>query len=172
MRWTGLVILVGLIGYFLMGSLDSDPMQKDRYDSGASSGHGESIGEKEPSVRLIDGNPFVEEYGQPDRNTANDLTVVNLLLSDSQLLIKDFDSYFLPENRQITGFLQGKNRDRLAWIPEQYRFVNDQGELVDRWETPLFFHRKSGFQFELRSAGPDRKLWTKDDITTQPKSAN
>lgn len=172
MRWTGLVILVTLIGYVLVGSLNSDPTQKDLPDSGISSGQGENTRGNEPSVRLIGGNPFIKEYGLPDRNTANDLTVVNLLLSDSQLLIKDFDSYFLPENRHITGFLQGKNRDRLAWIPEQYRFVNDQGELVDRWKTPLFFHRKSGFQFELRSAGPDRKLWTKDDITTQPKSAN
>jgi hypothetical protein len=36
--------------------------------------------------------------------------------------------------------------------------------LLDRWEMPVFFHKESSRRTSLRSAGPDRKMWTADDI--------
>ncbi len=42
--------------------------------------------------------------------------------------------------------------------------VNDNGELVDRWGTPYFFHQISGADTEIRSAGPDKIMYTADDI--------
>ena len=45
--------------------------------------------------------------------------------------------------------------------------VNGQGELVDSWGTPYFFHQVSGTETEIRSAGPDRKMWTEDDLVSK-----
>ena len=42
--------------------------------------------------------------------------------------------------------------------------LNAQGQLVDRWGAPLFFHALGHGEFQVRSAGPDRRLWTADDI--------
>jgi len=42
--------------------------------------------------------------------------------------------------------------------------VNAQGEMLDAWGTPLFFHQLSGHDMEIRSAGEDRQLWTVDDL--------
>jgi len=42
--------------------------------------------------------------------------------------------------------------------------INAKGELVDYWGTPFFFHQLSGTQMEIHSAGPDRQMWTGDDI--------
>ena len=42
--------------------------------------------------------------------------------------------------------------------------VNARGELVDNWGTPFFFHSLSRTEMEIRSAGPDHKMWTGDDL--------
>ena len=42
--------------------------------------------------------------------------------------------------------------------------VNEKGELVDPWGTPYFFHQLSAMEMEIRSAGPDRIMWTEDDL--------
>jgi hypothetical protein len=35
--------------------------------------------------------------------------------------------------------------------------------MCDRWGTPYFFHQVSKTEMEIRSAGPDRRMWTGDD---------
>ena len=45
--------------------------------------------------------------------------------------------------------------------------VNDSGELVDPWGTPYFFHQVSGADTEIRSAGPDKIMYTADDIVKE-----
>ena len=84
-------------------------------------------------------------------------------------MFKNFDSFFLPDNRAITSFLSGGNPDRLIWIPPSHLAVSQAGELLDRHGTALFFHRVSGLRFEIYSAGEDREMWTEDDVV-YPKS--
>ena len=42
--------------------------------------------------------------------------------------------------------------------------LNGNGELIDNWGTPLFFHQISSTEMEIHSAGPDRQMWTADDL--------
>ena len=126
-----------------------------------------SLEEREQPVRLIAGNPFISEYGSETGSTLLDLTALRDVVGDSQLIFKDFDRYHLPGNPGIIAFLQGGNPDRLAWIPPGHSFVNKDGELVDRFGSPVFFHRLSGTRFEYRSAGPDKKLWSEDDVVVE-----
>lgn len=67
-------------------------------------------------------------------------------------------------NAEITAALRGDNLKQLKLDTPQGSSVNDSGELCDPWGTPWFFHQLSGTKMELRSAGPDRKLYTKDDF--------
>jgi len=120
-----------------------------------------------PEVRLIAGNPFITDYGKEGGTTASDLESLRDIVGDCQLLLKDFDRYHLPGNPGITRFLQGGNPDRFVWIPLGHRLVNDEGELLDRHGTPIFFHRLSGMRFEYRSAGPDKEHWTDDDVVVK-----
>ena len=64
------------------------------------------------------------------------------------------------ENSEITAALAGRNRLGYAFIPADSPAINAKGELCDRWGTPYFFHQLSGERMEIRSAGPDRRLWT------------
>ena len=67
-----------------------------------------------------------------------------------------------------SDLLMGRNRLGLALLPPDHPAVNPRGELCDRWGRPFFFHQLSGTRLELRSAGPDRQLWTGDDVVLTP----
>jgi hypothetical protein len=72
------------------------------------------------------------------------------------------------ENSEITAALTGRNRLGFAFIPPDCAALDSKGELCDRWGTPFFFHQLSGEKMEIRSAGPDRRLWTADDVVLTP----
>jgi hypothetical protein len=65
-------------------------------------------------------------------------------------------------NAEITSRLLGKNARGTRFLPDNAQ-VNSQGELIDRWDQPIFFHQISASVMEIRSAGPDRVMWTQDD---------
>jgi hypothetical protein len=68
-------------------------------------------------------------------------------------------------NREITAALNGANSKQVVFInPDDGLRINEQGKLIDNWGTPFFFHQLSRTEMEIRSAGPDRKMWTRDDL--------
>jgi hypothetical protein len=92
-----------------------------------------------------------------------DLQVVAALLRDMNAVLKHYPSRPLGSNRDFTAALSGKNHAALAALPPDHPAINAQGELVDRYGSPLHFHPLTLNAVEIRSAGPDRKLFTSDD---------
>ncbi len=74
------------------------------------------------------------------------------------------------DNREVTAALAGRNPAAYSFISPGHPAISATGELCDRWGTPFFFHQLSGSQMEIRSAGPDRRLWTEDDPVLSPES--
>jgi hypothetical protein len=72
------------------------------------------------------------------------------------------------ENAEITAALKGRNKLGYAFIPPDNPAVSSKGELCDRWGVPYFFHQLSGQKMEIRSAGPDHRMWTADDEVLTP----
>ncbi len=72
------------------------------------------------------------------------------------------------ENDEITAALAGDNRLHFAFIAPTHPAINAAGQLCDRWGTPFRFHQLNGTDMELRSAGPDRKFGTADDVQFAP----
>jgi hypothetical protein len=71
-------------------------------------------------------------------------------------------------NSEITSQLNGNNPKQANFIrPEAGMRINERGELVDPWGTAYFFHQLSGKDTEIRSAGPDKTMWTADDLVTE-----
>jgi hypothetical protein len=71
-------------------------------------------------------------------------------------------------NLEITRALNGGNAGQVIFLnPEDGMRLNDQGELIDNWGTPFFFHQLSATRMEIHSAGPDRRMWTADDLVVQ-----
>lgn len=69
-------------------------------------------------------------------------------------------------NAEIVAALRGANPARANYLPQNAR-LNENGELLDPWGTPWSFHSNAAFDTEVRSAGPDMKLHTPDDIVTR-----
>jgi hypothetical protein len=70
-------------------------------------------------------------------------------------------------NAEIMKAVMGGNPVNARLGPPEGQSLNEQGELVDKWGTPYFFHQMSKDHMEIRSAGPDRKMWTSDDVVGQ-----
>jgi hypothetical protein len=67
-------------------------------------------------------------------------------------------------NAEITRALTGGNLKQIKMPLTRGSSVNENGELVDRWGTAYFFHQLTAEEMEVRSAGPDRQMWTADDV--------
>jgi hypothetical protein len=71
-------------------------------------------------------------------------------------------------NAQILNALRGNNPQRLPIFPAGHPRLNADGALCDAWGMPFFFHQISREEMTVRSAGPDRALFTADDLTAVP----
>ena len=80
---------------------------------------------------------------------------------------KGFGENPVGQNDDIVAALLGENDKKAAYLPKDCPAIKN-GKLVDRWGTPWWFHPLSGKEMEIRSAGPDRDLFTPDDIV-QPR---
>ena len=68
------------------------------------------------------------------------------------------------DNPSVMASLMGDNPRGLVFFPENHPALNADGELVDPWGGPYFFHALSGKQMEIVSTGPDRMLGSNDDL--------
>lgn len=69
----------------------------------------------------------------------------------------------LGTNDEITPALMDRDALGESAIPASHPAIVS-GQLVDRWGSPWFFHQLASDLIEVRSAGPDRKLFTADDV--------
>ena len=96
----------------------------------------------------------------------------SLVLENMRRAVRNFGSRFggnpVGTNLEITRALAGDNPKQVNFLdPDNGLRVNGNGELVDPWGTPFFFHQLSGTEMEIHSAGPDKKMWTDDDLVTK-----
>lgn len=70
-------------------------------------------------------------------------------------------------NAEIVKELDGGNAKSARYLPQELKRLNEQGELMDSWGTPYFFHQLSAEEMETRSAGPDKAFWTSDDVVSK-----
>ena len=110
------------------------------------------------------GETILRDYANTNLPPENDLTLMSRLMENSLLLLKSAANRPLSANEDWADLFRGKNGAREEFLPVRHIALNPQGQLVDRWATPLFFHALGGGRYEIRSAGPDKKLWTRDDL--------
>ena len=85
---------------------------------------------------------------------------VSLMLRDYRTLAGENP---VGTNAEIMTAVMGGNAKQATLGPPEGMQLNENGELIDRWGTPYFFHQISRDHMEIRSAGADRVLWTADD---------
>ena len=95
-----------------------------------------------------------------------------IVLENMSRTIRQYGTMFggnpIGNNSEITAALAGNNPKHINFIQTEAGMrVNENGELIDPWGTPYFFHQLSGTDMEIHSAGPDRIMWTTDDLVTK-----
>jgi hypothetical protein len=92
-----------------------------------------------------------------------------IVLENMSRAIRQYGGMFggnpVGTNPEISSQLSGNNPKHISFInAEAGMRINENGELIDPWGTPYFFHQLSGTDMEIHSAGPDRAMWTMDDL--------
>lgn len=117
-----------------------------------------------PADELAPGDRQLSGYGNPVTPPKNDLLLLAQTLSNFLLLAKQASDRPLSANEEWSAALRGKRIGNPAWLSDKSPVLDAQYRLIDRWYTPLFFHALGAKQWEIRSAGPDLRLWTEDDL--------
>ncbi len=110
------------------------------------------------------GTRLLEGYGDSARPLERDLAAVALVMENFLLLNKGAVQRPLSANEEWAAALRGLDGRGERMLPDDHPALNDRGQLVDRWGTPLFFHAVGAGRWDVRSAGPDRAMWTGDDL--------
>ncbi len=108
-------------------------------------------------------SPLADGLNAPGGTARDDLRILRTILS---LYRERFGAYpAFGDNTQLVNALAGANAQRLGLLPRDIASINPAtGELRDRWGTPYVFHAISRNAVELRTAGPDREIYTTDDV--------
>jgi hypothetical protein len=114
-------------------------------------------------------SPLADQLNAPDGDIQSDIAILDRVLDNYRLALGGNP---VGNNREITAQLSGRNSRRHAPLPKDHPAISATGELLDRWGTPFFFHALSARGMEIRSAGPDRAMYTDDDVIRSPVPKN
>lgn len=106
----------------------------------------------------------LQRLHSPETDGKVDVSAIQAVLSG---LAQSLQGNLPPigDDRDLARALLGRNRDGLAFLTaDSPAYDSPTGHLRDRWGTPYFVHPRAPRDFEIRSAGPDKKLFTHDDL--------
>ncbi|TDU80727.1 hypothetical protein EI77_00024 [Prosthecobacter fusiformis] len=131
-----------------------------------------------PVMEIVDALPAPEGTPSPKITHNSAIPKNETLYDDVQtvtILLEEFRRAFgaMPTgelNDEIVRRLQGENPKGIAVLPKTHPSISPEGELLDRYGTPYRFHPESAWQTTIRSAGPDKEMWTSDDQLSEGES--
>ena len=156
--WTT-VILIGLLVYGLIHlreKVTPDAPQQEQA----------SVAEANEEPLL--GEHVLKNYMAPSNSLQDDLNLLSALMQSYFTLVKTHARHPMSVNEDVVEALLGKNPAKEVFLGKDHPAINDRGQLIDRYGSALFFHAVGAGHFEIRSAGPDKALWTEDDLQRQP----
>ena len=124
--------------------------------------------EKKFPAATTTARPRAGKPNDPEITSMTPLTV----LENARTAVRNYGQRFggnpVGSNEEITRALLGENPKQVNFISADAGLrVNEKNELIDAWGVPFFFHQMSGTEMEIHSAGPDKILWTDDDLVTR-----
>jgi hypothetical protein len=126
-----------------------------------------------PSTKRDFENPLAPSSIPPEvsPNAAEDNPVAAPEFGKIFLMLRDFRSSTgenpIGTNAEIMKTLMGDNPRGATFGPPEGMKLSAQGELLDPWGSPYFFHQVSRDVMEIISAGPDKRRGTEDDLISR-----
>ncbi|MGI9241719.1 MAG: hypothetical protein ACR2RV_13035, partial [Verrucomicrobiales bacterium] len=115
-------------------------------------------------LTVLEDAPFAREFGTAGTSPARELELVQLAFADYLSFVKERYRKPFGYHEELVALLVGENPLRVAPVPPGHDRIDAQGRLTDQWGTAFDIHPLSSTAVEIRSAGPDRKMHTEDDL--------
>ncbi len=122
----------------------------------------------DPSEPPEDVSPLAVELNSGRFPAQHDVDLLHTLLRQYLRRLGRREALPLGNDSDLAKVLGGQNPMKYASLPPNHPAFAPDGRLRDRWGTPYFVHPLAPGSFEIRSAGPDRKLFTSDDLIADP----
>jgi len=120
-----------------------------------------------PSDKRTRGSHLAGELNAPGFDAQHDVATLHAMLREYLRVLHGQQARALGNDSDLAHALTGHNPMHFVILPPTHPALAD-GRLRDRWGTPYFIHPRGRGAFEIRSAGPDRKLFTADDVIENP----
>lgn len=120
------------------------------------------------STNPLPGEALLVDFASPDTPPIDDLRSLHHVLSGYFSVVKSHEKFPIGGNEDLAAALRGENANQQPFLPRDHSIFGPDGRLVDRWSSPIFVHPLAEREIELRSAGPDRQLFTPDDLILSP----
>ncbi len=167
----GIIISLAILICFFIFKRSKSPTEKTIHNQSTegiqtADSESEALNIKNPAgVTILEdfSGDYMIGYGDPQNTIHADLAIVIDLLDSFNTLLKGRTTLPAATNQELVKALLGDNNDRIRFISSESKALNEKKELIDRWGTPLFFHFENEIMPEIRSAGPDKKMWNDDD---------
>jgi hypothetical protein len=113
-------------------------------------------------------SPLAVELNSPQFTPQHDVDVLHTLLRQYLRRLGHREGLPIGNDSDLAKVLRGDNPMKYAALPPNHPAISREARLVDRWGNPYFVHPVAENSFEVRSAGPDGRLFTSDDILADP----
>lgn len=117
------------------------------------------------------GSPLAAELNAQSGSPERDVQVLHEMLRQYLRLLHSRQGLPIGNDTDLLRALTGHNPMKLVILPPDHSAVGADRRLRDRWGTPYAIHPRGNSAYEIRSAGPDRKLFTADDLAANPAPA-
>ena len=123
--------------------------------------------ETKSTSETLPGDLLLGEFGTASQTPLEDLRRIRAVTLGYFSVVKDVTRFPIGGNEDLTACLLGQNADRQPFLSPQHPAIRN-GMLIDRWGTAISVHPEAAQELTLRSAGPDRKMFTDDDLVLNP----
>jgi hypothetical protein len=113
-------------------------------------------------LQKVSSHPLALTFGKNPEHAANEAATLLEILRFYRMEFGTFPAG--QENHDIMNALTGNNPGKLPVFPREHPRIDAAGNLLDAWGNPFIFHPVSSQHLEVRSKGPDREIFTEDDI--------
>jgi len=110
------------------------------------------------------GSPLAARLNAMDGSGEEDVQTLHGLVVQYLQVIQRRQGPPIGDDMDLAKVLKGKNPIKRAVVDPAHSAFSREGRILDRWGTPYHVHALSSTAYRIRSAGPDRTLFTEDDL--------
>ena len=107
---------------------------------------------------------FASEFDAEAGDPSQDVIILHQLITMYISALGNRQGSPIGNDTDLARALAGLNPMRQYFLPPNHPSLAIPKHIIDRWGSPYFIHPWGHNAYEIRSAGPDRKLFSADDL--------